>query len=178
MKTRDLSLMAIMLTLIIVLGFIPALPVPFLPVPIILQNLGIMLAGAFLGRNKGAACVFLFLLLYALGLPRGSLANFLSPSGGYLLAYPIAAYLIGAGMEFLGRQLNFTKSLIVFVLFGVLFINLAGALFMCLHAQTANMGVLTILTGALIYLPGDLLKATIAAYLITRLHKQSALLSK
>lgn len=55
--TKSLIQMAMMATLLVVLGFIPALPLGFIPVPIVLQNLGVMMAGVILGGRKG---VYLF----------------------------------------------------------------------------------------------------------------------
>ncbi len=50
--TKELVKVAMMTTLIIILGFIPAIPLGFIPVPIVLQNLGVMLAGLMLGGKR------------------------------------------------------------------------------------------------------------------------------
>ncbi|VHD99103.1 biotin transporter bioY [Streptococcus pyogenes] len=57
--TKELVKVAMMTTLIIILGFIPAIPLGFIPVPIVLQNLGVMLAGLMLGGKKGNLICFL-----------------------------------------------------------------------------------------------------------------------
>ena len=67
MKTRHLTLSAIVLAALIVIAYIPIIPLPL--VPITIQNLGIMLAGALLGGRKGFITVALLLLLAMLGLP-------------------------------------------------------------------------------------------------------------
>ncbi len=74
--------------------------VPIGPVPIVLQNLFILLAGLLLGSKWGLASVAVYLLAGALGLPvfsggTGGIARFAGPTGGYLLAYLPAVYLIG-----------------------------------------------------------------------------------
>lgn len=69
MKTRTTTYIALMVALLIVLGFIPGIPLGFIPVPIVLQNLGVMLAGALLGSRKGFLAVAIFLLLVAIGEP-------------------------------------------------------------------------------------------------------------
>lgn len=69
MKTRTTTYIALMVALLIVLGFIPGIPLGFIPVPIVLQNLGVMLAGALLGSRKGFLAVAIFLLLVAIGAP-------------------------------------------------------------------------------------------------------------
>ncbi len=74
--------------------------IPIGPVPIVLQNLFILLAGLLLGSKWGLASVAVYLLAGALGLPvfsggTGGIARFAGPTGGYLLAYLPAVYLIG-----------------------------------------------------------------------------------
>ena len=51
-NVRDLLYITMMTTILVILGFIPAIPLGFIPVPIVLQNLGIMLAGVLLGWKK------------------------------------------------------------------------------------------------------------------------------
>ena len=51
------------MTVICILGLVPGIPLPFMPVPIVLQNIGIFLAGVILGRKYGALSVIIFLLL-------------------------------------------------------------------------------------------------------------------
>jgi biotin transport system substrate-specific component len=75
-------------------------PYPLSPAPVTLQVLGVFLAGIFLGPVWGAAAMALYLVAGAVGAPvfAGGSAGFgvlLSPSGGYLLSYPIAAAVIG-----------------------------------------------------------------------------------
>lgn len=66
---KHLTQTAMVTALIIVLGFFPGIPVGFIPVPIVLQNMGIFLAAELLGRKYGTIAVGLFLGLVALGLP-------------------------------------------------------------------------------------------------------------
>jgi biotin transport system substrate-specific component len=73
-------------------------------VPITAQSLGIMLCGTILGARRGALAVLLFLALVAVGLPllaggRGGLGVFAGPSVGYLIGFPVAAFVAGWIME-------------------------------------------------------------------------------
>jgi biotin transport system substrate-specific component len=74
--------------------------IPLRPVPLTLQTFFVLLSGAFLGKRKGFLSMSLYLLLGVAGLPvfaGGSfgLAIFLGPTGGYLLAFPFAALIVG-----------------------------------------------------------------------------------
>jgi biotin transport system substrate-specific component len=74
--------------------------IPIGPVPIVLQNLFIMLAGLLLGGRWGLISVGVYLLAGAAGLPvfaggTGGVGKFVGPTGGYLLGFAAAAYLVG-----------------------------------------------------------------------------------
>ena len=78
-----------------------AVPLPFTPVPVTLQPMLVILAGMWLGPLAGAASMLLYLAAGATGLPvftpmgAPGIARFFGPTGGYLLAYPAAAYVAG-----------------------------------------------------------------------------------
>jgi biotin transport system substrate-specific component len=81
-----------------------AIPLWFTPVPITLQSFGVMLLGALLGSKKGALAVILYLIEGGIGLPvfAGGAAGFgvfFGLTGGYLLGFILAAYLIGWLLE-------------------------------------------------------------------------------
>ena len=61
MKAKDITQIALMTAVIVILGMFPGIPLGFIPVPIVLQNMGVMLAGALLGPKKGTISVALFL---------------------------------------------------------------------------------------------------------------------
>jgi len=76
-------------------------PLPFTPVPLSLVNFGVLLVGLSLGSRRGFAAAALYLAWGAMGLPvfasagPGSVAQMLGPTGGYLWAYPVVAFLAG-----------------------------------------------------------------------------------
>jgi len=77
------------------------LPLPFTPVPLTLGNFAVLLVGLALGSRRGFAATVLYLMWGAMGLPvfssagPGGVAQMLGPTGGYLWAYPVMAFLAG-----------------------------------------------------------------------------------
>src|SRR5947207_15492487 len=79
-----------------------AVPLPGTPVPMTLQPMAVLLVGGLLGARLGALSMILYLAMGAAGLPVFTptvplvgFARLLGPTGGYLLAYPNAAYAVG-----------------------------------------------------------------------------------
>ena len=78
-----------------------AVPIPGTPVPVSLQDLAMLVVGIVLGPTRGALAMFTYVGLGATGAPvfsngHGGLAWLMGPTGGYLLAYPAACYVVGA----------------------------------------------------------------------------------
>ena len=124
-----------MTAVICILGLVPGIPLPFMPVPIVLQNIGIFLAGVILGRKYGALSVIIFLLLAATGLPllsggRGGIGVFAGPSAGFLFLYPVVAYLIGLVRDRFKNHINFLTLFIGILVFGVLLLDIVGTIIM------------------------------------------------
>jgi len=101
-----------------------AVPLPFTPVPLTMQNFAVLLVGLSLGSKRGFAALALYLAEGAVGLPvfsptgPGGIAQLLGPTGGFLLAYPLVAWLAGYVME-RGRK-NFTRAAVGGILAEVL----------------------------------------------------------
>jgi len=80
-------------------------PLPFTPVPLTLQNLGVLLVGLTLGSRRGFAALALYLVEGAVGIPvfssagPGGVTQLLGATGGFLLAYPFVAGLAGWIMD-------------------------------------------------------------------------------
>jgi biotin transport system substrate-specific component len=91
-----------------------AIPLPGTPVPLTVQNFAVLLVGLLLGSRRGFAALALYLAEGAMGMPvfsplgPGGIAQLLGPTGGFLLAYPLVAWLAGFVME-RGRK-NFARA--------------------------------------------------------------------
>ena len=90
------------------------IPLPFTPVPLTVQNFGVLLVGLLLGSRRGFAALALYLAEGAVGLPvfnptgAGGIPQLLGATGGFLLAYPLVAWVAGYVME-RGRK-NFARA--------------------------------------------------------------------
>ena len=95
------AVLVVAFSLLIALSAQVVVPLPWTPVPVTLQTFAVLLTGALLGSRLGALAVFAYLLEGAAGLPffsagRGGAAHlFFAPTAGYLLAYPVAAFVTG-----------------------------------------------------------------------------------
>jgi len=175
MPTKDFVYAALFAAIIGVLGMLPPISLGFIPVPITAQTLGVMLAGAFLGKRIGAVSLLIFIVLVGLGLPllsggRGGLSALVGPSAGYIFSWPIAAFLIGYFTEKVWGSLKVWKLIIINFIFGVVLVSLIGAPVMALITNTS---VIAGLIGALAFLPGDLIKAIIASIIVVQIKKIS-----
>jgi biotin transport system substrate-specific component len=81
------------------------IPLPFTPVPLTVQNFGVLLVGLLLGSRRGFAALMLYLVEGVIGMPvfspigPGGVAQLFGATGGFLLAYPLVAWLAGYIME-------------------------------------------------------------------------------
>jgi biotin transport system substrate-specific component len=169
---RNLALVALFAALIAALGLIPKVTLGF-GVPITAQSLGVMLCGTVLGSKRGALSVMLFLLLVALGLPllaggRGGLGVFTSPTVGFLVGFPVAAFVTGLIVEkWRGAPLALVSGLGAAVGgIAVLYVFGIGGLSIVLGKTIAEA---TGLVAA--FIPGDILKAAIAGMITSALAK-------
>ena len=169
---RNLALIALFAALIAALGLIPKLTLGF-GVPITAQSLGVMLCGTVLGSKRGALAVLLFLLLVALGLPllaggRGGLGLFVSPSAGFLIGFPIAAFVTGfivekwraAPLALVSGVGSVVGGVIVLYVFGI------AGLAIVLGKSIPEAALLVIA-----FLPADFVKAILAGVITAALAK-------
>ncbi|MEM1048300.1 MAG: biotin transporter BioY [Pseudomonadota bacterium] len=172
MSTKDLVLVALFAALIAVLGIFPAITIPVLLVPITAQTLGVMLAGSLLGATRGGLAVLVFLILVAVGLPllaggRGGLGVFGGPSAGFLIAWPVAAFVIGWLTERAWTRYGLVTALGINLFGGIVLIYVPGIVW--LAAGGLGFGQATALSSA--FVPGDVLKAVLASLVSVTLRR-------
>ena len=146
-----------------------AVPLPGTPVPMTLQPLAVLLVGGLLGARLGATSLMLYLALGIAGLPVFTptvplvgIARLLGPTGGYLLAYPVAAFAVGA----LVRDGRDWRRVALGVLAGLAMIHLGGLAQLAI--LTGNIEGAARL-GTWPFLLGDLGKLAVAAAVLTKL---------
>ena len=135
------------------------------PVPITGQTLGVLLVGALYGPWRGALCLLAYLGEGAAGLPvfaggASGWAVLVGPTGGYLIAFPVAAAIVGLLVQPLRGVLSGWRAL-PGLLVGTIVIYLIGVPGLAL---STGMGLPTAISkGMLPFIPGDLIKVAVAA---------------
>jgi biotin transport system substrate-specific component len=134
------------------------------PIPITGQTFAVLLTGALLGSRLGAAVVIAYLVEGAIGLPffaggGAGMARFFGPTGGYLIAFPAAAYVTGAFAEF-GWDKNYPQAVLAMAI-GSIIVLLGGWAWYSVLMNTAPVAAFQI--AVLPYLAGDVIKIALAA---------------
>lgn len=164
MKIQDMTQIAFGAALIASIGFIE---IPIGPVPITLQTLAIMTIAGVFGARKGFLAVIVYLLLGLIGLPvlsgQGGFAPFVGPTVGYLIGFPIAAFLIGWFSE---RHRSIPGLIGYNLLFGLGLVYLLGSIGLEL---VLGMSFIDALKVNIPFIFGDLLKAVLAAILAVKI---------
>lgn len=168
----SLPFVALFAALIAVSGIV-AVPVGPFGLPIVFQNLLVVLAGLMLGPLRGAAAVLLWILAGALGLPvfsgaRGGFAHLLGPTGGFFVGYVLAALLAGA---LAGRSASRLR-LAAATLAGFVILYVPGVAWFMHVADKALVPALT--AACLPFLPGDALKFALALLVLPRLRRRNS----
>lgn len=172
LSSRDLALVAVFVGIVAALGLVPAL-YPFgTAVPITAQSLGVMLAGAVLGSRRGGLAVLVFIVLVAVGLPLlaggvGGLGVFATPRAGFLVGFPVAAYVVGLLTERGGPSYSLVRGFVANVLGGIVVLYAFGIVGVMVMAR---VGIDTAATSMAVFVPGDLVKAVVAALVARGVH--------
>jgi len=141
---------------------------PLTPVPLTVQNLGVLLVGLLLGSRRGFAALALYLLEGAVGLPvfnptgAGGVAQMFGVTGGFLLVYPFVAFL--AGYIFECGTKTFRRAVLAGLLAEILLF--AGGL-SWLYVFTHSLAKAAYL-GLYWFLAAEVMKVMLAAAIATR----------
>jgi biotin transport system substrate-specific component len=150
-----------------------AVPLPFTPVPLTLQPMVVLLGGAALGSRLGMSSQLLYLCAGIAGLPvfapsavlPAGVFRLLGPTGGYLLSYPLAAFLTGWLAE-RGFDRRYGASVLA-MSGGLAIIFTFGVTWLALFARPTPLGFeAALLAGFYAFLPVDLYKVLVAAAIL------------
>ena len=135
------------------------------PVPITGQSFAVLLTGALLGSRLGAIALIAYLIEGAIGLPffapggAPGLLRFFGPTGGYLVAFPAAAFIVGAFAEH-GWDKRYVTAVAAMAI-GSLIIFLGGWAWYAILTNTPPVAAFKIAVAP--YLLGDVIKIALAA---------------
>lgn len=148
-----------------------SVPLPGTPVPFTLQPVAVLLAGLLLGPALGAASQFAYLAAGAVGLPvfaaGGGLAYLAGPTGGYLMAFPVAAAVAGwiAGDPARGPAVLRVARIAVAAIAGLAVVHLGGASWLSLQPWLAGGSAEVFRLSFEPFFVGDVLKVALVAVL-------------
>jgi biotin transporter BioY len=159
--TRSISL-AVVFSLLTALA--AQIVIPIGPVPITGQTFAVLLTGALLGSRLGAMAMIMYLFEGAIGLPffyggHGGLAHIFGPTGGYLVAFPAAAFITGAFAEN-GWDKRFLTAVAAMAV-GSIVILLAGLAWFAVLMNTNLIAAFKVSVAP--HLVGDIVKIILAA---------------
>ena len=148
-----------------------AIQLPWTPIPITGQTLGVALVGLMWGRRRGVAVVLTYLAVGALGFPvfaMGKSGFTLGPTSGYLIGMALASYCMGC-LSDLGWTKTFARSYVA-AISGSLIIYLCGVIGLSFFIPTKSL----FMAGILPFLPGDFIKTLLASSIAYKSQKSVA----
>lgn len=188
-KTTYLALCGLFAAIMAVCSMI-TIPLGFTPVPVNLGTLGVFLTGGILGRKYGTVSMAVYVLIGAIGIPvfagfRGGLGVLAGPTGGYIIGYVVAVFVIGLMIEASGKgnAVAFERpspaggassrpgyaTIVIAMVIGLIACYLLGTIWFIISTGT---GVWASLVACVLpFLPGDALKIAAATILVRRLRR-------
>lgn len=179
LSTKDLVYVALFAAVVAVLGLVPKIQL-ISGVPVTAQSMGVMLAGGVLGSRRGGLALLVFIILVLAGLPllaggRGGLGLLAGASGGFILGFPVAAFATGLLVEKWWGRLSFATALLCSIVGGIIVLYLIGIPWMAIAAGFGGKKAFLLM---LPFLPGDIIKAVLAAVVIVAVKKAYPLIQQ
>jgi len=159
--------------LLTALGAFIRIPIPFTPVPVTLQTLFVLLAGAYLGCGWGACSMALYLFIGTCGLPVFAGAScgicyLIGPTGGYLLGFVVGAWIVGYMIG--SRSAPSLWQIISCILLATIAVYTLGIIQLMLWGRWTLAQALYL--GFFPFLPGELLKILVAIGIIRGMKRE------
>lgn len=178
LQTKNMLFAAMFAAILAVCAQI-VIPLPFTQVQFSMCLLAVFLIGGILDIKYGCISVLVYLLLGVCGMPvfgkfMGGVGALLGPTGGYMVAYPLMVIAIGLGMK-LFKKGGFL-AYFVSMLFSLLICYLFGTVWLAVSAKMSFGAALT--AGVIPFIPFDIIKAALAAYLCIVIKKRMKWSSK
>jgi biotin transport system substrate-specific component len=173
LTAKEIAFCSLFASLTAVFSYI-RIPLPFSPVPITLQTLAVMLAGSLLPPKTAFLSLIVYILMRIAGIPYFALGTagigvLLGPTGGYIISWPLAAYIIASLLK--RGNTTFAKLLFSNVIGGIVIVYIIGTSHL---AIVTGMDMISAITaGVLPFIPGDIAKALLVSLIAFPLRKNN-----
>ena len=178
MKSKDIGLIAMFAALTCAMGLAPSILLPLVGITVAIQTLGMLLAGGILGAKRGALAMFLVIGLVAIGLPvltgaQGGLHKLVGPTAGFIWTWPLGGFLVGLLIERWWEKLTYLKTFLACLLASVS-LYVLGQTWLAISTQ---LPLSTAVWSWVFYLPADILKCVVAAFVIVTVKRAYPLIN-
>lgn len=167
---QDICMIALCTAVIAIMAQI-SIPMP-LGVPMTMQTFAITLAAVVLGSKKGFISSLIYVLLGMIGIPvlagfSGGIQHIVGPTGGFLISFPIMAYIIGLGVD---KFKDVKGGFILCIILGTIVNYIIGVLMFCI--LTDSSVTIGFTACVLPFIPTAIIKAVLAAVIGLQIRKR------